>query len=197
MICLLYVCVGLSKLFDESNVLLQDSLSIGGDADLMHDGRDAISSAGEYHISDMDSQWESRDVRNTTRPRWSVSIEGEKSLDVALNRSEKIAAHANVDQVLGLSRSEARPEEREEAKAREAEAAAVARGKETVKAHEDKMKQKADKEKKAREAAAGARGARLKAMVKARSEHVNIACSFDPREARAGGSGVGIGNHKV
>ena len=115
MICLLFSCVGLSKLLDESNVLLEDSLSLGGNADLMYDGRDSISFPGEYLIPDTNIRRKPGDIRNTTRPRWSVSMEGERGLDAARNRSEKIATNAS------LSLSETRPEELGDAKARETE----------------------------------------------------------------------------
>ena len=58
---------------------------------------------------------ETRGHRNTTRPRWSVSMEGGRGVDAALKRSEKIATDAS------LSLSETRPEELGDAKAREAE----------------------------------------------------------------------------
>ena len=165
--CLLFSCVGLSKLLDESNVLLEDSLSLGGDADLMYDGRDSISFLGEYLIPDTDIRRKPGDIRNTTRPRWSVSMEGERGLDAARNRSEKIATNE------GLSLSESRLEERGEAKAREVEpGASDARAKEDAKARGAHVKGKAEEGKKASEAAAGSVGARLKAMLKVRAAHM-------------------------
>ena len=102
MICLLYVCVGLSKLFDESNVLLQDSLSLGGDADLMHDGRDSNVSRGDDDTSS--------EIRRARQPTRSVPKEGEENLEVAahssrsmqdlfalIDRSEEIRTHGNFD----------------------------------------------------------------------------------------------------
>ena len=58
---------------------------------------------------------ETRGHRNTTRPRWSVSMEGGRGVDEELKRSEKIATNAS------LSLSETRPEELGDAKARETE----------------------------------------------------------------------------
>ena len=69
MLFFLYCCVGLSKLLDERNLLHGDTLSPGGDADLMHDGRDSNVSRGDDDTSS--------EIRRARQPTRSVPKEGE------------------------------------------------------------------------------------------------------------------------